>query len=229
MPAAGDNKGFTLLELMLALTITAMIGVILLGAFRIGIRAWEKGERDTEKHQRQRMVLNMMREQIVAISLPKIENNDQSPFLLQGDMQNLELVSRRSLLNADRDEMVKARYTVDSQETEERKQLLYFETNKLWMRDYADGSGNERAEADVHELIQDAYRIQFEYLDTKDVSGIEEVEDAVDNFTWLPEWNSEQNTGFPRAVRITLIPEPDTPPLRVIARITVEQPFWGAD
>ncbi|HEX7533874.1 MAG TPA: prepilin-type N-terminal cleavage/methylation domain-containing protein [Syntrophales bacterium] len=40
----GHNRGFTLLELLIALTITAMIVAIIFGALRIGIRAWEKGE-----------------------------------------------------------------------------------------------------------------------------------------------------------------------------------------
>lgn len=212
----------------MALTITAMIGVILLGAFRIGLRAWEKGERDIEKHQRQRMVLNLMKEQIAAICLPQTADNDARRFLFQGDSQSLELVSRRSLLNAEGDGMVTVRYAVQPGETEARQQLLYVENNKLWMREPADGSDNNWPQADARRLIPEAYRIQFEYLDGNEDAGIEDVDGGREIFTWLPEWDSQETAGFPRAVRITLTPEPDVPPLRVIARLPGKLPYWGA-
>lgn len=212
MPATRDNGGFTLLELIIALTITAMIGVIILGAFRIGIRAWEKGEKDTGKHQRQRIVLNLIREQIIAISLRKIRNNGKAPFFLKGDQQNLELISRRSLMNADRDGLVHVRYAVSAQDAGRggHERLLYLEKKTIWMDESADEIPSEE---DFYELIPDAHRITFEYLGR---SGIEE------ELNWLPDWNQEQNSGFPRAVRISLTPEADQPSVNVIARIEAE-------
>jgi len=46
------RDGFTLLELLISMTILAMIVVIIFGAFRVGIRAWEKGEKDLGVRQR---------------------------------------------------------------------------------------------------------------------------------------------------------------------------------
>ena len=60
------NKGFTLLELLISLTILGVIVVIIFGAFRIGIRAWEKGEKDVESRQRQRIVLDLSKQQLAS-------------------------------------------------------------------------------------------------------------------------------------------------------------------
>jgi len=46
-----DSRGFTLLEVMIALAILATLMVILLAGFRIGISAWAQGEERAEIHQ----------------------------------------------------------------------------------------------------------------------------------------------------------------------------------
>jgi len=47
------NRGFTLLELLISLTILSLVTVLIFGAFRMGIRAWEKGERNIDGRQRE--------------------------------------------------------------------------------------------------------------------------------------------------------------------------------
>ena len=61
-----SSKGFTLLELLISLTIIGLILVIIFGALRIGVRAWEKGERDVESHQRRRVVLGLVKRQFAS-------------------------------------------------------------------------------------------------------------------------------------------------------------------
>ena len=50
-PAGFDHRGFTLLELVLAIAILAMVVGVIFGAFRAGISAWQGGERDIVFHQ----------------------------------------------------------------------------------------------------------------------------------------------------------------------------------
>ena len=52
-------KGFTLLELMIALSILATLMVILLAGFRIGISAWTQGEERAEIHQHLRSLTEL--------------------------------------------------------------------------------------------------------------------------------------------------------------------------
>ena len=48
---ASCKKGFTLIELIIAITIVSMIMAIILGGMRLSIRAWEVGEGRVEVYQ----------------------------------------------------------------------------------------------------------------------------------------------------------------------------------
>jgi len=64
-PAAGHaglerSRGFTLLELLLAISIFAVVVAVLFSSFSVGIGAWEKGEAGIEFQQRLRAVSELM-------------------------------------------------------------------------------------------------------------------------------------------------------------------------
>jgi general secretion pathway protein J len=64
-PAAGHagverSRGFTLLELLLAISIFAVVVAVLFSSFSVGIGAWEKGEAGIEFQQRLRGVSELM-------------------------------------------------------------------------------------------------------------------------------------------------------------------------
>ena len=50
----GGQRGFTLLELVLALSIVAAMLAIVFGGLRVGVRAWQRGEERTESQQHSR-------------------------------------------------------------------------------------------------------------------------------------------------------------------------------
>ena len=61
-----SSSGFTLLELILSLTILSVVLLLIFGALRVGTRAWEKGEKDVEIQQRRRAVLDLIQKQIAS-------------------------------------------------------------------------------------------------------------------------------------------------------------------
>lgn len=63
---AGDDRGLTLLEVVLALSILAAITVGLAGALRFGLRAWEAGERRAALDQEVRVVVDLLTEVLAA-------------------------------------------------------------------------------------------------------------------------------------------------------------------
>ncbi len=72
------NQGFTLLELMLAITLMGIVVVIISSGFRLGINAWEKGEFEAIELQRLRILSGLMSQQIKS-AFPyemKIESED---------------------------------------------------------------------------------------------------------------------------------------------------------
>lgn len=68
------------MELLISLTIISVIVVIISGALRIGVRAWEKGEQDIETRQRYRIVLDLMKRQLTSICLRKMTDKSRQSF-----------------------------------------------------------------------------------------------------------------------------------------------------
>lgn len=56
----GHQLGFTLLELLIALSIVAALLVILMGGFRVGLAAWRQGEDRAEAHQHLRSLAGLL-------------------------------------------------------------------------------------------------------------------------------------------------------------------------
>ncbi len=57
---ASKCRGFTLIELILAITMFAMVVGVLFGSFRVGISAWQGGERDVVFYQSMRAVTELV-------------------------------------------------------------------------------------------------------------------------------------------------------------------------
>jgi len=206
-PETGNRfPGFTLLELLISLTIIAVIVVLVSGALKIGVRAWEKGERDIESHQRQRIVLNLMKRQMASVCLRTVKKGKQS-FVFKGDNTSLAFLSYISLIPGNRFGMAYVKYVI--QEHEGKDRLSFYEKNIVLSDKNADT--DEPNEEDFHELIPAAEHIEFEYLK----KGSEEPE-------WQQIWDPENDKRFPLAVRIVFKKDAEATPVHVIARILRE-------
>jgi len=203
-------SGFTLLELMISLTIVGLILVLVFGSLRIGARAWEKGEKDVEIHQRQRVVLENIKRQIASIFVRKVTGDDKQPFFLKGDGETMEFISRVSMLPANRMGLVYVKYVVEAGDGSGKTRLLFSEKNVVIIEKVMEDQDVD----DFYELIPGAQDIEFEYLG----GGTEEDEEPV----WQETWDPETDKGAPLAVKITLEGDSDTAPIHVIARIGSE-------
>jgi general secretion pathway protein J len=78
-----DSQGFTLVELLVGLTLMALLSVILFGGLRFGVRAWEAGGDRIEHASRVEMVQNLLRRQVgQARRLPQAADTDSAaPFV----------------------------------------------------------------------------------------------------------------------------------------------------
>ncbi len=209
MKRARRNDGFTLLELLISLTILAVIIGLIAGAFRIGVRAWEKGERDIERRQQQRIVLDLMKRQLMSVSPGEFPLGDDEALRLKGDRKTLELVSERPLSSKNMYGKVFARYVAEEDE-EDGEALLFYEKNiALLGKDF---KPDRLDEEEYHELLSGVHRVRFEYL-----KGDEDEDPE-----WSDEWDPEDDEGLPLAVKIDFHEEPDAPPIRVIARLVPE-------
>jgi len=200
------ERGFTLIELLIALTILAVVIVVIFGSFRMGVRAWEKGERDIEERQKQRIVLNLIRRQLGSICTEKILTDNGKTFRLVGDEEKIAFVSHTPVLPSSKYGTVYVTYEIGSGDDNEKVLYLYEKSAVLLkgkVPEYPD-------EDEWHTLIGGFHEITFEYL----------KEDKKDDYAeWQESWDSEQDDGFPKAIRLALKAQENTAPLFILASI----------
>jgi general secretion pathway protein J len=203
---SSHSRGFTLLELVIALTIVTVIVVIIFGALRIGIRAWEKGEQDVDIRQRQRIVLDLIKRQLASTCVSEVRARDQQIAPIKGDSKSIEFVSEMSLTSGSKSGMVFVKYNIKREKEGHKEHLIFYERN-VAVLDKKMGAGSPE-EGDYSELMSGMKSMVFEYLKVR-------PDEAAS--TWQKNWDPEVDKGVPRAVRVTLEEDDAKPPIYVIA------------
>jgi general secretion pathway protein J len=89
------ERGFTLIELVLALTIVALMLTILFGTVRAGLRAWQRGEERAEMLEHARSMSQLV-ELALGGAYPfqgKTDQNSPLQIIFQGDEDKLSFVT----------------------------------------------------------------------------------------------------------------------------------------
>ena len=192
MKRPDTSAGFTLLELIISLTIIAIIAMIVQNGFRLSVSAWEKGESAIEDQQRYRYVLELIQRQLSS-SLPHASSEKVKTDLdvvFKGDDASLEFVSRMSLIPGDSSGMIRVRYRVETEE--DGKSVLFSESHLVDRLSVS--SQDEPGEEDWHVLLSGIRDFAFDYL-----AGLP-MEDA--SF-WESSWgDSDERKGLPLALRV---------------------------
>ncbi len=190
------------MELLISMTILSLITLLVFGAFRVGIRAWERGERDIDAHQRERIVLDLITRQIASIPVDTVQGLEA--FAMKGDQKSLAFVSDIHLVPANTFGMVYVIYRVEEGE-DDGEILSLSERNVVLMVEDPDMDSDEL----FTELIGST-EIAFAYLKRSEGEEVPE---------WQETWDPESETGFPLAVRVTLKRGEDKPSVTAVARI----------
>jgi prepilin-type N-terminal cleavage/methylation domain-containing protein len=82
------NSGFTLIELIVAMAIMAMVMTVAFAGFRVGLTAWERGTKAAERLERRSVVERLIRRQL-PLAIPGL--------LFRGTRDRLEFFSDYSL------------------------------------------------------------------------------------------------------------------------------------
>lgn len=107
-----SNKGFTLLELMISMTIFSIIVLIIFGAMRLGYRSIEKAEKTTEFLERMRTTLNIIDSQFQSQIPLTYEENGEKKLYFVGQKESVEFSSNYSVWSGQRG-YVKVMYNVE--------------------------------------------------------------------------------------------------------------------
>jgi general secretion pathway protein J len=179
------RAGFTLLELMLAMTALALVAAVCYGAFHLGIRAVERGEMAVVTTQRLRVAADTLIRQIKStVAYPaRNEEEDVYPFFM-GSATSMTFITAAGLQGGGG--LTKVVYqVVDDPPRLVISETPYFSPDALG-RDPIDQS------ADSGTTLLDNFRsLKFEYL----------MNDGVET-EWRPAWDAHEDEMLPQAVRV---------------------------
>lgn len=88
------SAGFTLLELLIAITLLGLLMAALFGGLRLGARAWERGEERLDESGRLQVVQNFLRDRLAAAYPLSADDQDGRPRLaFEGTDEALRFVT----------------------------------------------------------------------------------------------------------------------------------------
>jgi general secretion pathway protein J len=180
-------NGFTLIEVVLALTIFALIGTLLYGAFSIGHRAVEKSQRSFEKNQQLRSVDELLGSYIRS-AYPYRSSPQGAAILFAGEQDKLTFVSSFSLAMGGRC-MAKVRVLWEGGEKRAGVLRLEEETPvRVPSEEEDDRQEGLRNAIVVREGVKE---FRMSYLDAQS-----------DDAKWEERWDAKERNTLPRAVRL---------------------------
>ena len=92
-PARSAEHGFTLLELLISMTILALIFVTVLGAIRVGSKSWESGEQRAEESQRTRTLFDTMALELTMVYPLRVKDQDRDVIAFRGKSDSLSFAT----------------------------------------------------------------------------------------------------------------------------------------
>ncbi len=89
------ERGFTLIELVLALSIVAVMLTILFGGLRLGLRAWERGEEHAEMLEHARSMTQLLEQALRGVHpfQGQIDSDTRPQVLFQGKPETVSFVT----------------------------------------------------------------------------------------------------------------------------------------
>jgi prepilin-type N-terminal cleavage/methylation domain-containing protein len=92
-PERCGEAGFTLLELLISMTILALIFVTVLGALGVGSKSWESGELRAEENQRTRTLFDTLARELSMIYPLRVKVQDRDVIAFNGKPDSLSFAT----------------------------------------------------------------------------------------------------------------------------------------
>ncbi len=194
---ARTQEGFTLLEMIIAVTLVAMMAVGLWGIFRLSVTSWKRGADAIDASQRNRTLLDLVQKQmksIYGIYTPFDPQSGVQPYpMFTGAENGIQFVSLCSLRFNENPGLTAVSYSVN-QDGQGGYALVERET-KFLGSDFEDSMFDRRDETAVT-IFDNLTSFSFEYFDpgTRDLPA-----------QWVREWSSRDMQHLPTAISMTMI------------------------
>ncbi len=188
-----SEKGFTLLEMMVAITLVAMMAVGIWSVFRTSLRAWSRGTDYIDASQRQRNILGMVRKQM-ASAYPLTAPPDPAMAgmpnpIFHGTETSLRFVSLNSLRFQDSPGLTLVNYEV----TQDPNGAFTLQEREERYLGRIEDSESEIDNSGATALFGNLVQCYFEYRSN------DENEDP-----WIREWDAQERSQLPEAIAVTM-------------------------
>lgn len=189
-----DTHGFTLLELLISLTILGMVAVIVYAALNLGAQASARGEVRTTENQRARAALALIARHLKSAYPLTFQGEKGKIVYFFGEPNGLSFIAATGRPEAGGLEKV----TYFLRENREGRRSLWVRTSApaLPIDLLNDREGGLRQETQVLPDVED---VAWEYLrDTQGSAGGKAQQEE-----WLERWDGSEDLRLPAAVRFS--------------------------
>jgi prepilin-type N-terminal cleavage/methylation domain-containing protein len=193
----GGTEGFTLIEMLVSVTLIALIALCVWGVMRITTASWKRGTDSIDANQQHRATLDLMQKEVASMSslLPPIDpqtGKGQYPIFL-GSGSAMQFLSPCALRFQDIPGMAYVEYDVVSG-ADGTYSLVEKETRYLG-GDPTQAEGFGEGDEPTVSIFEHLSGASFEYFDpgTKDIAP-----------QWVSDWNGLDYMSLPTAVRMTI-------------------------
>jgi prepilin-type N-terminal cleavage/methylation domain-containing protein len=189
----GRPDGFTLIEVVLALTIFALMSGILYGVFALGHNAVEKSQANAGRNQKQRSVGDLVGSYISS-AFPYKESPQDPATFFQGETDSVTFISAYSQGMGGRG-MAKIQIAAGD-DANGRTLLKLEETTPVRIGEQTGATGQSYSV-----VLQDGVKeLRLAYLDPQP-----------EEETWEERWDGRERRVLPRAVRLTYLDDQGKP------------------
>lgn len=192
-----SEKGFTLLEIMIAVTLVALMAAGIWAVFRTGIRAWSRGTVSIDTSQSHRIVQDLVRKQLASAFPatvpvdPTIQNVTYPIF--KGTESDFQFVSLDSLYFQDSPGLTWVQYKLSEDSNSGGYSLVESEARYLGQIPDPDTGSTVLRSIPLFENLRKCY---FEYRNP---------DNAQDNSApWVSEWDAQAKGKLPEAISVTM-------------------------
>lgn len=232
-PGRTGDPGFTLLELMVAFTIMAMITLALFFSFRMALNSYQKGQDRITEEAYNRVLEDQIKRQIgslfplrPAMSLTGLQQQQQAAPgqnmlmlsqipLFFGTSQSVTFITVAPLLLLENPGLTVVRYGW-AEDEQGKRYLGAMETRYLGFESFTQMTDRPRGKP--LPLVKNVEDLRFEYY------GYDQQSQA---YNWYDSWNASETLAVPQAIRIHADKKVITVPINAIFNNQTMAPIGG--
>ncbi|MGA1875032.1 MAG: type II secretion system protein J [bacterium] len=219
-------SGFTLIEVLISLTILSLIMGVIMGGFRLGSRSWQKGEQRLEEQQRMRCVFSILVQDMKSCitihrdadpeASGKVNKRDRQkqPVVFIGESDKLRFVTTASGISPRLKGGTLRLVSYCLSQEDDNPGLIMGECPLLYQYPFeAVCFGDEDSSGPkvfTYSLYPDVVEISFQYYGIKDIHG--KVKEKGKEPEWHDDWNRLEDIqnqdkyleNLPERIRVTM-------------------------